>query len=112
MFAFGHLLLHLAHIFTWDESEFCKRVISWSSTSWNGSRMYDHAHRSLVSFTVHSEPVLIVGTAYDIVTHLFFAHAILTRYPAAMPFAALAIALTALYHAVQYARVVPRNKTK
>lgn len=33
----------ISHIFTWDESDFCRKVISWSSTSWRGSRLYDRA---------------------------------------------------------------------
>lgn len=45
--------------------------------------------------------MLIVGTAFDIVTHLYFAHRILTLYPTVMPVAAIAVILHTLYYIVQ-----------
>jgi len=82
-FAIAHLFLHVAHIVSWDKAEFCRGIISWSSTSWTGSRL---------------QPIFVLGTTFDVLLHIYYGFSLLraTQHPVLYSSVALVIAAGAM----------------
>jgi hypothetical protein len=83
--AVAQIAQHLFYIFTWDRSEAAKTVIDWSSIEFKGSRM---------------QPILVLGTLFDILCHAFFVFALTEHMSVTTTALAGAISLSLIYHSM------------